>query len=105
MVNLRAKVITRKILMFYVFNWKLIFRIPRIATSETKIRILQYKLLNNVLYFNKKLLHFGIISQSNCSFCKLYGEAAQHFFMNALMHKIYGTNCDYIFQKKLHYQL
>ena len=27
------------------------------------------------------------------------------FFMNALMHKIYGTNFDYIFQKKLHYQL
>ena len=26
------------------------------------------------------------------------------FFMNALMPKIYGTNFDYIFQKKLHYQ-
>ena len=24
--------------------------------------------------------------------------------MNARMHKIYGTNFDYIFQKKLHYQ-
>ena len=27
------------------------------------------------------------------------------FFMNALMHKSYGTSFDYIFQKKLHYQL
>ena len=26
------------------------------------------------------------------------------FFMNALMHKIYGTNLNYIFQKKLYYQ-
>ena len=26
------------------------------------------------------------------------------FFMNARMPKIYGTNFDYIFQKKLHYQ-
>ena len=26
------------------------------------------------------------------------------FFMNALMHKIYGINLDYIFQKMLHYQ-
>ena len=25
-------------------------------------------------------------------------------FMNALMHKIYGTNFHYIFQRKLHYQ-
>ena len=26
----------------YVFNWELIYRIPRIATFETKIRIFQY---------------------------------------------------------------
>ena len=36
------------------FNWKLIYRIPRIATFETKIHIFQYKLLNNVLYLNNK---------------------------------------------------
>ena len=48
----------------YNFNWKLIYRIPRIATFETKIRIFQCKLLNNVLYLIKKLFHFGIISQS-----------------------------------------
>ena len=39
----------------YDFNWKLIYRIPRIATLETKVCIFQYKLLNNVLYLNKKL--------------------------------------------------
>ena len=64
----------------YVFNWKLIYRIPRIATFETKIRIFQYKLLNNVLYLNKKLFHFGITSQSKCSFCKLYDETSHHIF-------------------------
>ena len=42
------------------FNWKLIYRIPRIATYETKVCIFQYKLLHNVLYLNKKLFHFGI---------------------------------------------
>ena len=47
----------------YDLNWKLIYRIPRIATLETKIRIFQYKLLNNVLFLNKKLFQFGIISQ------------------------------------------
>ena len=53
----------------YDFNWKLIYRISHIATLETKIRIFQYKLLNNVLYLNKKLFQFNIISQSKCSFC------------------------------------
>ena len=52
----------------YDFNWKLIYRILRIATLETKIRIFQYKLLNNVLYLNKKLFQFGITSQSKCYF-------------------------------------
>ena len=47
----------------YDFSQKLIYRIPRIATSETKIRIFKYELLNDVLYLNKKLFHFGIISQ------------------------------------------
>ena len=64
----------------YVFNWKLIYGIPRITTCETNIRIFHYKLLNNVLYLNKKLFHFGITSQSKCSFCKLYDEASHHIF-------------------------
>ena len=62
----------------YFFNWKLIYRIPRIATFETKICIFQYKHLNNVLYINKKLFHFGITSQSKCSFCKLYDDETPH---------------------------
>ena len=64
----------------YGFNWKLICRIPRNATLEIKIRIVQYKLLNIVLYLNKKLVQLGIISQSKCSFCGLYDETLQHIF-------------------------
>ena len=64
----------------YVFNQKLIYRIPRIATFESKIRIFQYKIFNNVLYLNKKLFHFGITSQSKCSFCELYDETPLHIF-------------------------
>ena len=64
----------------YDFNWKSIYRIPRIATLETKIRIFQYKLLNNVLYLHEKLFQFGIISHSKCSFCELYDETWHHIF-------------------------
>ena len=70
----------KKKLNEYDFNWKLIYRIPRIATFDTKIRIFQNKLLNNVLYLNKKLFHCDIISQSKCSFCELYDETPQHLF-------------------------
>ena len=64
----------------YDFNCKLIYRIPCIATLEKKIRIFQYKLLNNVLYLNKKLFQFSTISQSKCSFCELYDETLHHIF-------------------------
>ena len=86
------------------FNWKLIYMIPHIATLEMKIRIFQYKLLNNVLYLNKNLFQFSIISGSKCSFCKLYDETPYHIYTNARMHKIYRIDFVYIFQKKLHYQ-
>ena len=58
----------------------MIYRIPRIAAFETKIHIFQYKLLNNVLYLNKKLFHFGITSHSKCPFCELYDETPHHIF-------------------------
>ena len=64
----------------YDFNWILIYRIPRIATLETKICILQYNVLNNVLYLNKNLFQFGIISKSKCSFCEVYDETPHHIF-------------------------
>ena len=64
----------------YDFNWKLIYRIPHIATLKTKMSIFQYKLLNNVLYLNKKLFQFSVISQSKCSFCELYDETPHHIF-------------------------
>ena len=56
------------------------YRIPHIAAFETKICIFQYKLFNNVLYLNKKLFHFGIISQSKCSFCELHDEIPRYLF-------------------------
>ena len=58
----------------------MIYGILRIATLETKTRIFQHKLVNNVLYLNKKLFNFGIIFQSKCSFCELYDETLHHIF-------------------------
>ena len=59
---------------------KLIYMISRVATYETKVRIFQYKLANNVLCLNKKLFHCGIISQSKCSFSELCDETPQQLF-------------------------
>ena len=51
-------------------DWKNIYILPRIVTLDTKVRIFQYKLLNNVLYLNKMLFKFGKINSPKCSICK-----------------------------------
>ena len=38
-----------------VLDWKYIYVLPRIVTSDPYTRYFQYKVLNNVLYLNEKL--------------------------------------------------
>ena len=46
-----------------------IYLSPRLATIDTTLRSVQYKILNNVLFLNKKLHIFGITNTALCSFC------------------------------------
>ena len=60
------------------FDWKKIYVIPRIVTIDTKQRAFQFKILNNILYLNKRLFLFGITKNSMCSFCKTQEETIMH---------------------------
>ena len=66
-------------------KYGLFLRVPAIysyiqVTSGIFKYLFQYKLLNNVLYLNKKLFHFDITSQSKCSFRELYDVKPHHIF-------------------------
>ena len=52
-----------------VLDWKYIYILLRIVTSDPYTRYFQCKVLNNVLYLNEKLFLFGIFETSKCSFC------------------------------------
>ena len=41
-------------------DWKYIYILPRIVTSDPYTRYFQYKVLNNVLYLNEKLFFWYI---------------------------------------------
>ena len=41
--------------------WKTFYMLPRIVTKDSRLRVFQYKLLNNVSYLNKMLFRFGKI--------------------------------------------
>ena len=49
-------------------EWKCIYLMPRRVNIDTDLRIFQYKILNNVLYLNKKLFKFEIVSSPLRSF-------------------------------------
>ena len=52
-------------------DWKAIYMLPRIVTKDSRLRVFQYKLLNNVLYLPKMLFKFGKNDSPLCSTCKI----------------------------------
>ena len=56
-------------------DWTAIYMLPHLITHK---RSFQYKILNNILYLNKKLHIFGIKSSPLYSFYNLYDETPFH---------------------------
>ena len=70
-----------KIFVGHVFAWDKIYILPRIVTTDSRIRIFQYKsFLYHVLYLNKKLFEFNKINSPECSFCKCEEDTTIHLF-------------------------
>ena len=61
-------------------EWICIYLMPRRVTVDTKLRIIQYKILNKVLYSNEKLFKFKIFCSSLFFFCNLENETPIHLF-------------------------
>ena len=69
-----------KIFVEHVFEWDKIYILPRIVTTDSRIRIFQYNILHNVLYLNKNLFEFNKINSPECPFCKCEEETTIHLF-------------------------
>ena len=85
----RVKFIQKKISL-YNFPWKDIYTLPSKVTTNVYLRLFQYKILNNVLYLNKKLHTFGLSNTRLCSFCRMEEEKLSHLFYYVLIWKISG---------------
>ena len=59
--------------------------LPRLIAYNIYLRSFKYKILNNVLFINKKLRTFGIKPSPLCSFCNLHNETSYNIF--------YECNC------------
>ena len=85
----RVEFIQKKIHL-YNFPWKDIYTLPSKVTTNAYIRLFQYKILNNVLYLNKKLHTLGLSNTQLCSFCRMEEETISNLFYYALICKISG---------------
>ena len=54
--------------------------LSRLVTHNTYLQSFQYKILNSVLFLNKKLHTFGIKPSPLFSFCNLYDQTPYHIF-------------------------
>ena len=62
------------------FDWNKIYMPPRKSTTDSWTRVFQYRLLNNVLYFNDQLFKMKLVVTPLCSLCNKITESAVHFF-------------------------
>ena len=73
-----------------IFIWKDIYLLVHKVTTDCYLRSFQYKILNNILFLNKKLSVFGISNSSACSFCNLYDETITHIYCHCKVNLSYG---------------
>ena len=66
-------------------DWKKIHMLPRQTVISTSIRLFQYRLLNNILYFNKCLYKKKLEESPLCSQCTTVDETSFHFLVLVLL--------------------
>ena len=59
---------------------KKVFPLPHEVTFEPYLKVFQYKVLNSMLFTNKKLSKIGYIQDDKCSLCKTDSESLYHIF-------------------------
>ena len=63
-------------------EWKEIYLLLRkVSVVDTDLCMLQYKILNNILYLNKQLFIFNKKDTKLCSYCRLQDETINHIFV------------------------
>ena len=85
----------------YNTDWKAISMLPRLVTDNTYMRSFQCKILNNVLFLNKKPHTFGIKPSPLHCFCNLYDETPLHIFHECDAFKCLWADLVQCFQNNL----
>ena len=73
-----AKTKISKIYPDLAIDWKKLYSLAFETTLDTKLREFQYKILNVIIFTNKKLHRFKMVDSPLCAFCNSEEESLEH---------------------------
>ena len=74
---------------------KKVFLLPHEVAFEPYLKAFQYKVLNSILFTNKKLCKIGYTQDDKCSLCKTDSESLYHIFFECRHSKQFWKEFQY----------
>ena len=71
---------------------KLAFALPHKVAYEPYLKAFRYKILNSILYINKKLFKIGYSERDKCTFCDNESETLDHLFFHCTISNTFWIN-------------
>ena len=59
-------------------NWTKVYSLPFRTTLNSTLRDFKYRILNNIVFTNDKVFHFGLSQSPNCTFCNKEPDPLAH---------------------------
>ena len=73
------------------------FALPHKVAYEPYVKVFQYRILNLILYTNKKLFKIVYIEHDKCSFCDNESETLDHLFYCFILNMFWTNFENYSF--------
>ena len=86
---------SEKLLKTKNLNWKEIYILPRKVSLNANFCMLQYKILNNILFLHKLLFMLKKVSSALRSFCNSVDETPLHIFVTCNIEKGFWNELQY----------
>ena len=67
--------------------WPKVYMLSSKCAIGTRIRVFQYKILNNILYLNKHLYKIKVVESPLCSLCQKENETFEHLSVDCTFRK------------------
>ena len=64
-----------------IISWKGVYTLLRCSTISSRLRVFQYKILNNILYHSNTLFKMEVVQNLKCSICESNAETITHLFV------------------------